>query len=740
MFNANIYRLFNPEFKSFNKNQLFIHWKTIGKNQKKISSFEDFFRVYPEFDKNFYLNIYPELKNKDDLVILMHYHNNNNNKDDLFNQIKKKKKNNNNCLIYYSILNELYLNKYYKFKVNYCYFILDHQYILNKSFINSLKNNNEVIYILGNFKNQCEKDQEDILHFINIENNSQMQYFIQSLNYNYLICIDSIYDQSIDHSNYLDNLKYLPNILFYQQNNSKLLILKKELFNYYNYSFNLYDILINNKSLKYQIINNEMIESFKFKFFSIDQSIENIKTLIKEHSNYNSIQFNYCIDKDIFINFFKELLFLDFKKPVIMIYIDSIISETFIINALINLDFQNSIIIIGGNIEFIDKYPFLKSFSYLTTKELYDHFNKNEKNITILDYEFMLGYLLDHFIGYQNEFNILLNKIYNHILFYIDKNTHLYENQNNIQLFNTLPVNLENKIVKKYSTYYFVHNQYLNVLNYENYYFDYYVNDYILKIYSIQNIINEKYNINYDFIKYFGFYEYNNNYYINYFNFNQKIDKNNCCYNFLKNNKSIYKCKKLLNKIQENCLSIINNYIYIFIIEKIEDYYYLESQLNKLIFNDAVKIELFIYKNENKIKINPFCNQIQVNYMNHNYIDEIIKILNEKYTYNDILILYYYLSLKPLNLNYIINQYINQKKLYFEYQYFIIFNLFILYEDQQKKSLFNLLIKKTQLNQDNIDNIDNIFYLKKYQNPIKNLKNIIEDEIKHSIINNFLNI
>ena len=47
---------------------------------------EDFFRVYPEFDKNFYLNIYPELKNKDDLVILMHYHNNNNNKDDLFKQ------------------------------------------------------------------------------------------------------------------------------------------------------------------------------------------------------------------------------------------------------------------------------------------------------------------------------------------------------------------------------------------------------------------------------------------------------------------------------------------------------------------------------------------------------------------------------------------------------------------------------------------------------------------------------
>ena len=52
MFNANIYRLFNPEFKSLNKNQLFIHWKTIGKNHKKISSFEDFFKVYPEFDKN----------------------------------------------------------------------------------------------------------------------------------------------------------------------------------------------------------------------------------------------------------------------------------------------------------------------------------------------------------------------------------------------------------------------------------------------------------------------------------------------------------------------------------------------------------------------------------------------------------------------------------------------------------------------------------------------------------------
>ena len=736
MFNANIYRLFNPEFKSFNKNQLFIHWKTIGKNQKKISSFEDFFKVYPEFDKKLYLHIYPELENKDDLVIMMHYHNNSS-KNDLLNQIEKSKKKNNNSLMYFSFLNELFLNKYYKFKVSYCYIISEHQYTLNKEFINSLKNKNIIIYIFGNFNNQYEKDQEDNLLFIPIKNNFQIQHFIQSLNYNYMIFFHIIHDQPMDHSNYLDNLKYLPNIIFYQQNNSKLMIIKKEIFNFYDYSCNLYNILINNSFLRCQIINNEITESFKFKFFSIDKSIENIKNLIQQQNNIYPIQFNYCIDQSIFIKFFKELLFLDFKKPVIMIYIDSIISETFIINALINLDFQNSIIIIGGNIEFIDKYPFLKSFSYLTTKELYDHFNKNDQKITIMDYEFMLGYLLDHFIGCQNEFNLLLNKIFDHISFYIDINIHLFQNQNNVQLFNDLPLILENKIVKNYSNYYFIHNQYLNVLNYENYYFDYYVNDYILEMYSTQIINNENFNINYNYLKYFGFIEYNNEYYINYFNYNQKIDKNDCFYNFLKNNKNIYKSEKTLTKIQENCLSAINSFIFIFLIEKIEDYHYLELQLNKLNFNTSVKIELFIYENENKIEIKPTSVYIQLNYMKYNNINEVINILNDKYTYNDIFIFYYFLSLKQINLNYIINQYINQKKLYFEYQYFIIFNLFILYEHQQKEILTNLMIKKTQLNQ---YNINNIFYLKINQNPVINLKNIIHDEINQSMINHFLYI
>jgi len=734
MFNANIYRLFNPEFKSLNKNQLFIHWKTIGKNHKKISSFEDFFKVYPEFDKKLYLHIYPELENKDDLVIMIHYHNNNN-KNDLLNQIEKSKSINNNSLKYFSILNELFINKYYKFKVNYCYFISEYQYTLNKLFIDSLKNKKSIIYIFGDFKNKTENDQNENLQFIPIKNNFQIQYFIQSLNYDYIIFIDSIHDQIINHSNYLDNLKYLPNILFYQQNNSKLMILKKKLFNYYYYSYNLYKTLINNSFLKCQIINNEITESYKFKFFSIDQSIEKIKKLIQQQNNIYPIQFNYCIDQNIFINFFKELLFLDFKKPVIMIYIDTIISETFIINALINLDFQNSIIIIGGNVESIDKYPFLKSFSYITTKELYDHFNKNNNKITIMDYEFMLGYMLDHFIGCQNEFNLLLNKIFDHILFYTDINIHLFQNQNNVQLFNDLPLILENKIVKKYSNYYLIHNQNLNVLNYENYYFDYYVNDYILKMLSTQIINYEKNNINFNYSKYFGFIEYNNEYYLNYFNLNQKINKNDCFYNFLKNNKNIYKSEKILNKIQENCISAVNSFILIFLIEKIEDYYYLESQLNKLNLNDSVKIELFIYENENKIEIKQTSDHIQLNYMKYNNINEVINILNNKFTYTDIFIFYYFLSIKPINLNYIVNQYINQKNLYFEYQYFIIFNLFILYEYQQKEILINLLIKKTQLNQ---YNINNIFYLKKNQSHVINLKNIIQDEINQSMINHFL--
>ena len=67
MFNPYIYKLFNNELQSLNKNKLLLHWKTIGSKQNKIASFEHFFKIYPEFNKNDYITIYPDLKNKEDI-------------------------------------------------------------------------------------------------------------------------------------------------------------------------------------------------------------------------------------------------------------------------------------------------------------------------------------------------------------------------------------------------------------------------------------------------------------------------------------------------------------------------------------------------------------------------------------------------------------------------------------------------------------------------------------------------
>lgn len=711
MFNPYIYKLFNNELQSLNKNKLLLHWKTIGSKQNKIASFEHFFKIYPEFNKNDYLTIYPDLKNKEDIVIMIHYHKNED-KDKLFNKIENKiikKENKKKQYIFFNILNELYLNKYYNFNNNYSFVLFNNKY---NEYIKYNKIENENIeYILLNS------------HIYTIQNT------LLSIKNDYLIIIYNLNDQIMNATEYLNCLKKQPNIIFYEKKKSKILIIKKELLNYYHYSYDLYDKLKKINIKKKIIINDDEIEYFQYKFFIIDDTVEIIKkNLYQKNTKIYPIHFNQSINDSVIINSFKNMLFLDLKKNIIMIYIDSIIQESFIINALIHTDFQNSIILLGGNIEYIDKYPFLESLPYITTKELYNQINND---ITIIDYEFILGYFIDIYIGSQNKFNILLNEIFDHILFYIDANIHLYDNQNNIILIDNSPLILENRIVKNYSNIYLIQDSCLFIISKNQNYYDYNVNDYILNKYTNSIIKEENIKLNTNFSKYFYYFKHNNEYYLNYYNYIQKIDKINDYYNLLKDNCILINNEIKYNQININSNESISNYIFIFLIYNLQEYDYLISKIKNIYQNINFKIEIFVYSHEYFFEIENNNKNINVTYLKFNTIYEIINELYMKYTFKDIFIFYNNLNLNPLNFNFIIKNFLLLGNLYDEHQYFTIFNMIIFNEKEILKKMIEIITKKSNLKMVIFD-LNQIKYDKKQSY----LKYLIQNDININLISN----
>ena len=85
MFNPHIYKLFNNDLKNLNNNQLILHWKTIGNKENRIYNIHTFFNYYPNFNLNEYVQIYPEIKNYNDIIIMSHYHHNLNFKNNFIN-------------------------------------------------------------------------------------------------------------------------------------------------------------------------------------------------------------------------------------------------------------------------------------------------------------------------------------------------------------------------------------------------------------------------------------------------------------------------------------------------------------------------------------------------------------------------------------------------------------------------------------------------------------------------------
>lgn len=95
-FNFYEYKFFNQDFDkeiiNYNNEELITYYFNNYKNNSKISSIEEFYNIYPDFDLIFYKLIYSELNFDNDIQYLSHYHNIGKNKNNIysFNNFKNK--------------------------------------------------------------------------------------------------------------------------------------------------------------------------------------------------------------------------------------------------------------------------------------------------------------------------------------------------------------------------------------------------------------------------------------------------------------------------------------------------------------------------------------------------------------------------------------------------------------------------------------------------------------------------
>ena len=105
MFQVSIYKLFNPDLRNLNNQQLHAHWKVKGIKEQRIYNYDSFYAKYPTFDLEKYKKTSSiDLQHKDNVSIMMIYH---------INQqanIQEEKQENNSVISHNSIKNDLCLN------------------------------------------------------------------------------------------------------------------------------------------------------------------------------------------------------------------------------------------------------------------------------------------------------------------------------------------------------------------------------------------------------------------------------------------------------------------------------------------------------------------------------------------------------------------------------------------------------------------------------------------------------
>ena len=317
MFNPLVYKLFNNDLKHLNKNQLTIHWKTIGIKENRIFNISTFFQKYSDFDLNVYIKNNPDISKYDELIIMSHYHHNFNYNKNLKNKIIINYKNHNEL----NIINE-YLNKYYKFKYKLCIILFN----LNKELINSLENINNSqynIYLINNNSKNSVNNNINNLNIININNKFNiLQSKLLNLDYDYYYVP---INNNIQINSELIEKNY--NIIL----NEDYIIIRKNLLKYYNF-IDIYNNKLTELSYNKNVyINNEYINS-KFyniinfkeynyeKYIYLDIYVNNLKDyfyIIKLITYLENLNYNINIKSNkyyFFENYFDENLIFDYKN------------------------------------------------------------------------------------------------------------------------------------------------------------------------------------------------------------------------------------------------------------------------------------------------------------------------------------------------------------------------------------------------------------------------------------------
>lgn len=625
MFQPQIYKLFNNDLKNLNNNQLILHWKSIGIKEKRISNINSFFKKYPNFDINLYIQKYPNIKAYDELIIMSHYHHNLALNNDFINKNIKVDNDNN-------IINK-YLNEYYIYKnTKLCVILFE----INNNILSLIKDikNIEIYLIISKFENNYFDNKNLNVNIFYIDKNIyNIQNILLNLKYDYFYFVVKNFSLNIDYINKNPNIIYHENFIII----SKKILKYNFFFNYFdidiknsidysknniyqNYKFHtlLYlseknymnsiylDIDVNNYNdifyilklinyleyNKYNIIlkknnflffNNYFIDNLNDDDYNIISDLNELNYkknfIINTKLSFKSIKYNNLHKINIYLikNIFENLLFLDLKKDILFINLHNI-SEEFIINSLINIDFTNCLIIID-DIN-INKNNF-NILNYLSTLNLSD-FIQN-LNYDYQDFIISFGLFVDFYIGENNLILKNWNFLNNNLICYLNKFDKLLCNNKNIIINNNLIQisHLNYKIIDYNSNIYLIDQYKINNLNKENFLFtDYYFNDYIFKYFFSKNInFNKDEKIFYDT----KLFIYNNKIYLKYY---------------------------------QKCTQIFNDF-YIKIINKKHKFYNIDN-----IQNNIINRFIFVIKLKEEYKINYFLEFFNKYFSNKNYILE----------------------------------------------------------------------------------------------------------------------
>ena len=402
MFNPIAYKAFNPDLVNLNNNKLLVHWKTIGKKENRISCFEDFFNLYPNFNIDKHKKNHFKDSNPDTIQILVHKHLNN------INQPQLQQPNNINIIpnIYNidpTINNNIdpTINNNIDPTIN-----NNIDPTINNNIDPTINNNTDYIEnILNNYYLVNNLDYTII--FINNNKNiitKFIQYIFSILNYqNSIVMIISNIDLSFYEKMY-SNLKiyFIKNL--YNDNINKVIknIKTKWIIffnNFQNFNLNFINLIendikiINIKFIYYSLINNSTILGFNNNFFKkflyYDINLINQIHLLKNHiyleRNIITIKNKKVFNNLLYnLNINNSINYLNNKNIIIDIEIYNYESILFFFNIFsFCLKHNYNLYTINNKIQILDIYNYTHNINELFEIYSLNDIINNNKNLLI---------------------------------------------------------------------------------------------------------------------------------------------------------------------------------------------------------------------------------------------------------------------------------------------------------------------------------------------------------------------